>query len=109
MAVLLGRTGRKLLDTRNKRASRINDLRRVYFELALDIRGHSMSTNDGSLAALYLNRIADRRHAVRAQSLHLLLIMDERAEAPNGVAMADRFFDHFDRPFDAETKSVLIC
>jgi hypothetical protein len=68
-----------------------------------------MSADNGCLAAFYLNRIADRRDTLFAQPLHLLFVMDERAEASHSVAAIESVFDHLDGSLDAKTKSVFVC
>ena len=42
------------------------------------------------------------------KALHFLLVMNERAEAADRIALADRLFDHVDRAFHAEAKSVFV-
>jgi hypothetical protein len=42
------------------------------------------------------------------QALHLLLVVNERAEAPHRASGPDGLLDHFDRPFDAEAKPIFV-
>jgi hypothetical protein len=44
-----------------------------------------------------------------AEPLHLLLVMDERAETSDGVAFLKSVLDHIDRSFDAETETIFVC
>jgi len=45
---------------------------------------------------------------VLAEPLHLLIIMDKRPEAADGLALFQGLLDHFDRSFDPKAKSVFI-
>jgi hypothetical protein len=65
-------------------------------------------SNNRGFAAAYLHRLADRRYAVLAESLHFLVVMDQRAEASDRFAVFESFLDHLDCSFDSKTKPVFI-
>src|SRR4029079_1132298 len=90
VAVLLGGACCELLNAGDERARRIDNLRCFFFKFLLNLRSYTMSADNGCLAAFYLNRIADRRDTLFAQPLHLLFVMDERAEASHSVAALER-------------------
>jgi hypothetical protein len=65
-------------------------------------------SDDGRFAAANFDRLLYRGHSVVGQTLHLLLVVDERAEAANYLTGGHRVLDHLHRAFDAEAKTVFI-
>jgi hypothetical protein len=108
MTALLGGTGRELLDTGHEGARRIDNLCGFFFELALDLRGHTVGSNNGGLSALDLYGFIDSGNAMLAQALHFLVVVDQWAEAANYLTVFEGLFDHLDRSFDAKAKSVFV-
>src|SRR5262245_37725207 len=60
-------------------------------------------------AASDLDGLGDSRDAFVGEALHFLFVVDQRAEAADGLAVGKCVFDHLDGAFDAETKSIFIC
>jgi hypothetical protein len=108
MAVLLRGASRKFLNAGNKGASGIHDLCGFLFELSLDLGRYPVGANDSCLSALDLYRFVDSGNAVLAQALHFLVIMNQRAEASNYLAVFEGLFNHLDRSFDAKAKPVFV-
>src|SRR5438874_1674606 len=60
VAVLVGGTGRELLNPSDKRAGGVDDLCCFFFERFLHLRRHAVCPDYGCFTASYLYRIADR-------------------------------------------------
>src|SRR5436190_1897775 len=80
LAVGGGGPGGELLNPRHERTSRVDDLSGLLLELTLDLRGDAVSADDSRFVAAYLNGLADGGDALASEALHLLFVVDQRAE-----------------------------
>src|SRR5687767_10804988 len=110
VASLPGSAFSKVLHASDKRTRGVDNLSRARFQVALNLRSDAVSANDGDRVAIGFFGSINRGDALRAEPLHLLRVVNQRAERPNRTcALLDCFFDHLDGAFDAETESVLLC
>ena len=100
----------KMLHARNKRTGRIDYFRGALLEFVLHLRRHAVRTNDRDRIGVGFFRGIDRRDALRAETFHLLRVVNQWTEGANRPrAFFDHLFDHLDRSFNAETESVFVC
>lgn len=67
-----------------------------------------MSTYNGSFVGIDLDGLADGRNTTLFETIHFLLIVDERPETADLVTVSNGLLDHIDGSLDAETKTVFL-
>jgi hypothetical protein len=95
-----------MLNPGNKRAGRINHVRRALFQLALDLRRDAVRADDSRRPGIGFRRRTDGRHTFGFEPLHLLRVVNQRAERANLDALRERVFDHIHGALHAETETV---
>jgi hypothetical protein len=101
---------REMLHARYKRARRIYHFGCSLLEVALYLwRDAVRANNCGRISDSFVRRV-DRRNATRAESLHLLRVVNQWPKRANRAhALFDSLFDLFHRALDAETESEFLC
>ena len=70
----------ELMDVRHMRAGRVDHGDAPRLALRVNLRRHAVGADDDRLPGLHVAQRIDAAHACRSQPLHLLRIVDERAE-----------------------------
>src|SRR5688572_30158115 len=98
-----------MLHASDKWTGGVDNFRRALFEIVLDLRRDAMGANYGDRVAVGFIGSVDGRNTLRAEPFHLLGVVNQWTEGANGPsAFVNRFFNHFDGAFDAETESIFI-
>ena len=105
---VFGSAFREPLHPRHKRTSSIDDFRGALLEFGLYLRRHPVRANHGDLIFRDLRGTLNGRYAFAFQALHLLRIVNQRAQRAHRGADFERALDHFNRALNAEAESVFV-
>ena len=80
------------------------------FQFALYLRRDAMRADHCDRVGVCLFGCVDGRYAARAESLHLLRVVNQWSKRENRAhALFDNLFNHFDSTLNAETEPVFFC